>query len=77
MAWPRCPHCHQPVPLYDRCADVRPAESEVYRSYRCACGWEALTVERVYCVDPVSLSIRRKYADEGQPAVQTPSTAVR
>lgn len=74
MAWPRCPSCGQPIALYDRAVEVRPAESEVFRSYRCACGWAALTVERVYCVDPKTLRLRGKYC---QPAVTTVSTVER
>lgn len=74
MAWPSCPACHQPVAVYDRAVDIRPAESEVFRSYRCTCGWAALTVEKVYCLDPETLRLRRKFADSGQPGVQTVST---
>lgn len=74
MAWPMCPDCGEPVAVYDRAVDIRPAESEVFRSYRCVCGWEALTVERVYCVAPETIVLRRKYA---QPAEQNPSTGPR
>ncbi len=71
MAWPSCGRCGRPVAGYDRAVDIRPAESEVFRSYRCGCGWAALTVERVYCVDPETLVLRRKFA---QPAERTAST---
>lgn len=74
MAWPSCPDCRLPVSLYDRAVEIRPAEVEVFRSYRCACGWAALTIERVYCVDPETLRLRRKFVESGQPAVQTAST---
>jgi hypothetical protein len=71
MAFPKCPNCALPVPLYDRAVEIRPAEVEVFRSYRCTCGWAALTIERVYCVDPETLRLRGKYC---QPAVTTVST---
>lgn len=74
MAWPSCPECLQPVTVYDRAVDVRQAESEVFRSYRCECGWSALTVEKVYCVKPETLDLRRKYA---QPAGRMASTRAR
>lgn len=78
MAWPACGGCGLPVDVTDKADDVRPAESEVFRSYRCKCGWAALTVERVYCVDPETVWLRRKYGrraeDDGQPVGQTGST---
>lgn len=62
-------------------AEVRPAETEVFRSYRCGCGWSCLTVERVYCVNPETTRLRRKYGAEtennGPPVVQTASTGAR
>lgn len=61
MPWPACRRCSCPVDVYDHASDVRPAETEVYRSYRCHCGWEALTVERVYCEEPETLALRRKW----------------
>ncbi len=81
MAWPSCGRCGRPVDVTDKADDVRPAESEVFRSYRCECGWAALTVERVYCVDPETVWLRRKFgrrADgEGQPVGHTASTEAR
>lgn len=74
MAWPSCPSCRQPVAVYDRAVEVRPAEAEVFRSYRCECGWAALTVEKVYCVDPETLRLRYKFS---QPADATSSTGAR
>jgi hypothetical protein len=91
MAWPTCAACLQPVAVYDRAAETRVVmldddneripnfrhETEVFRSYSCACGWAALTVERVYCVNPETLRLRRKFLENGQPVVQTVSTEAR
>lgn len=81
MAWPSCGGCGRPIDVTDKADDVRPAESEVFRSYQCKCGWAALTVERVYRVDPETVWLRRKFgrrADgEGQPVGQTASTVER
>lgn len=79
MAWPRCPECGGVPEFVDKADDVRPAETEVFRSYRCDCGWAALSVERIYCVNPETVWLRRKYGRraEGQPAGQTSSTGAR
>jgi hypothetical protein len=36
-------------------------ESEIYRSYRCRCGWTALTIEKVITHNPETLCLQRKY----------------
>lgn len=69
MSWPRCPECgSERVPLFDG----RPAklEDEVLyvRSYRCPCGWCAITYETIGRVHPDGLQLRRKY-----PPVSGPS----
>jgi len=75
MAWPRCPNCLRPVDVYERAHEVRPAETEVFRSYGCPCGWRALSVERIYCTDPDTLRLGRKYPKSGLPVGHTPVTS--
>jgi hypothetical protein len=74
---PRCgarPTCRQAgasLLVVDSGADTRPAsdsefpeirfESEVYRSYRCRCGWTGLTAEKILSHGPETLCLQRKY----------------
>ena len=75
MAWPRCPSCSsEDVERKDRANEDLLVEFEVYRSYRCHCGWSAWTVERVTLVDPPTLFLRKRFGCKEPPAVPTVST---
>ena len=75
MAWPRCAACHtEELQVVDRANEVLAIESEVYRSYRCPCGWSIWTVERVTLFDPPTLCLRKRFGPEAQRAVPTVST---
>lgn len=61
--------------VVDSGADTRPAsdpefpeiqfESEVYRTYRCRCGWTGLTIEKILSHAPETLCLQRKYEGVG------------
>ncbi len=75
MSWPRCPSCStEDVAWVDRANENLLVEFEVYRSYRCPCGWSAWTVERITLVDPPTLFLRKRFGVEERPAVPTVST---
>ncbi len=49
-------------------------EAEVYRSYRCSCGWTAWSVERVFTEDTPTDYIRKRFSCEEPPAAPSLST---
>jgi hypothetical protein len=79
MAWPRCPRCgERGLDVVNRANEVMPATSLVFRSYRCACGWSAWTAEAVFCEDPPTLWLVRKFAQDtksASPVSHTPVTS--
>jgi hypothetical protein len=76
MAWPRCPRCQVPdVKWRRRANESTPAESFVFRSYRCPCGWSAWTVETVFAVDTPTDFLERRFGDlDAAPTQPTLST---
>lgn len=75
MAWPRCPRCCvEGVERKERANSIMAVEAEVYRSYRCSCGWTAWSVERVFTEDTPTDYIRKRFSCEEPPAAPSLST---
>lgn len=70
-AFPTSRHLGGNLLVVDSGADTRPGsdpefpeiqfESEVYRTYRCRCGWTGLTIEKLLTNGPATLCLQRKY----------------
>ena len=73
MAFPRCPRCGaRDVPRRRRANSIMAAESEVYRSYRCACGWSAWSCERVFAEDTPTDWIEKRFSRDDEAASAQP-----